>query len=284
LPKDLHAYYHVTHAGKLAELPQQFYDGDPRGIVHMWEPPLAGSMYYMGVDPTVGVVNWDRMLRTEDDYLVDNGAIEIIRRGKPGTPDRQVCEFVAPIHSEDLADVCNLLGRLYGISEDEGQCLCIIEVYPGPGLPCQNKLIHHYGYTNLFAWQYLDTLVPKATGGMGWYSSPKSNRDLWSKAARAISRKQLIINSEWLVEEMADCIMDPTRFYGRATGSRHDDRVKAIMLAIWAGHQWAIDVETEPTREAGPGERPVDWQASDLTDEEYADAIEQRFQELLENE
>ena len=99
MPHDLHSSYFVSSAGKLERFPADQWDDDPRGLVLMWEPPVAGASYFQGVDPTVGIVNWSREFRTENDYLTDCAAIEIIRRGKYGVPDRQVCEFVAPMHS-----------------------------------------------------------------------------------------------------------------------------------------------------------------------------------------
>lgn len=276
----LNPSYFVSGAGKLSQFPSDQIDDDPRGLVCMWEPPIAGASYFLGCDPTVGIVNWSREFRTEGDYLTDNAAIEIIRRGKTGQPDKQVCEFVAPLHSEDLADYINLLGRLYGLNEDDGQCPTIIEVYPGPGLMTQRRLIEHYGYTNLFIWKYIDRPLIHSTGSLGWFMSPKSKRDLWQKGLRHISRRMMNFQSEWLVEECADCIMDPVRMSGSATGTRHDDRITAMLLAIWFAHEWEISFETDATVESGPGDRAVDWQSSAMTDSEYAEAIEARFEEI----
>src|SRR5262245_12722392 len=94
-------------------------DLDPRGIVWIYEPPITRAKYVMGVDPTFGKPQWNRFNRTEDDHVVDNGAIEIIRvgRGEPGKegfrPDVQVCEYAAPVDPYDLAAIANALGRLY---------------------------------------------------------------------------------------------------------------------------------------------------------------------------
>lgn len=274
----LHNFYHVSSAGKLSKFPDDQLDDDVRGLVMMWEPPIAGAQYYMGVDPTVGIVDWSREFRSEADNLTDNGAIEIIRKGKPGKKDRQVCEFAAPIHSEDLADYVNLLGRLYGLNDDDGQCPCIIEVYPGPGLMTQRRLINHFGYTNLFVWKHVDAIGLRATGSLGWFMGPKSKRDLWGRGLRHITRGGLEVNSEWLVEEMADCTPDTMGY--SAKGTRHDDRVVATLLALWFLREWDFSVETETTIEAGPGERMLDPQSSDMTAEQYGDWCESRFEEI----
>ena len=144
------------------------YDKDPRGMVLMFEPPSIKETYVLGCDPTVGRVGWNRILRTRDDLRTDNGAIEVIKVGRNGKPDIQVCEYAAPIDPEDLADVCNMLGRLYAGSDESGQCLCIIEVYPGPGLLTQRKMLNALGYYNMFIWKYLDSMSVKLTTSLGW--------------------------------------------------------------------------------------------------------------------
>src|SRR5438105_4562479 len=98
-------------------------DRDPRGAIWMWEPYRNGHTYVVGVDPTVGITGWHRSLRTRDDHATDNGAIQVIRCGNP---DVQVAEYAAPVDAIELAPVVNLLGRLYGQGQEDGQALVII--------------------------------------------------------------------------------------------------------------------------------------------------------------
>lgn len=278
----LHPAYFVQSAGKLTAKTVDCEDSDIRGLICMWESPRASAQYFMGVAPSLGIINWSRERRTEQDYLTANAAIEIIRRGRGNQPDVQVCEFAAPVHCEDLADYINLLGRLYGMSDDDGQTPVIIEVYPGPGHMTQRRLIEEFGYTNLFVWKYTDQMQMKSTGSLGWFMTPKAKRDLWLRGTRHISQQKLQVRSEYLIEEMADCILDPNTLAGSAVGMRHDDRVRAMLLATWQAHEWSLEVETESTGEVGTGEKPIDWQASDLTSEEWLDACEERYAELAE--
>jgi hypothetical protein len=254
---------------------------DPRGLVCMWEPPNPRAAYVMGIDPTVGIVNWDRNLRTRDDYRTDNGAIEIIRVGKP---DYQVCEYAAPIDPEDLADVANILGRMYCGREESQQALCIIEIYPGPGLLTQRKMINHHGYLNHFIWRYLDSMTPKATQSvsLGWTSSPKSVRDLWIRGTRHITHGDIVIRSEWLAEEMADCEPDPVKMTAKAVYGRHDDRVRAILMSIWAAHDWDFFVDGDSQPKVVAGESDSDWQKTDCTYDQMLEGWERRWDELSE--
>jgi hypothetical protein len=246
------------------------------------EPPSARETYVMGIDPTVGIVTWDRQLRTRDDLRTDNGAIEILRVGRNDNPDVQVCEYAAPIDPEDLADVANILGRLYGGNDDMGQCLCIIEVYPGPGLLTQRKMLNSLGYSNMFVWKYLDSMSVKLTTSLGWQSSPKSVRDLWIRGTRHITKKQIRILSPYLGEELAHCEADELKMTAKASSGKHDDRVRAILMAIWAAHDWSFQVETQKV-EVSTTKQP-DWQRSDISYDKMLDAWADRFAELQEEQ
>lgn len=255
-------------------------DSDPRGIIWVYEEPSIRSTYVMGIDPTVGITGWDRLLRTEDDFKTDNGSIEVIRVGTMGKPDVQVCEYAAPVDPEDLADVANALGRLYAGNDDNEQCLAIIEIYPGPGLLTLRKMINHYGYTHHFVWKYLDTMSSKPTNTLGWTATPKTTRDLWIRGSRHINRGQILIRSPYFVEEMTDCEQDPIKMSGKAAYGAHDDRLRALLMAIWAAHDWTNQVEIPDHSRVETGSKPAEWQSSAVTAEDMFSAWEDRFQEI----
>lgn len=246
-------------------------DHDSRGLIKIYEPPSPRHTYVLGCDPTNGLTNWTRELRTDADSKTDNGAIEVVRKGLGGQPDVQVAEYAAPIEPEDLADVCNFLGRLYCGRDETGQALCIIEVYPGPGLRTQKELINKYHYYNLFVWKYIDTLVSKPTNSLGWTTTPKSLRDLWGRTSRHIKRRRVLINSPWLLEEMANISMRPDMLWGEAVGRKHDDRLRAFMLSLWALNDWNSQLDLGEQQGVEQTKKPS-WQASALTAEQmYAE-------------
>ena len=84
---------------------EENFDGDPRGILWAYEEPKLNADYVVGVDPTLGLSSWTRYSRTRDDVDTDNGAIEVIRVGKP---DVQVAEYAAPINALDLAEAAKI--------------------------------------------------------------------------------------------------------------------------------------------------------------------------------
>jgi len=251
-------------------------DKDPRGIIWLWEPPRANSTYVLGCDPTVGLVGWDRALRVTDDVKVDNGAIEVIRIG--ADRDYQVAEYAAPVDPEELADVVNALGRLYSGNNEDGQALAIVESN-NSGLLTIRRMLNDHGYLNQFVWKYLDSAYPKPTHSLGWYATPKSVQLLWVRSSRHILKGRLEIRSPWLVEEMTDAEVDPDRMTAKAIYGRHDDRMRAMNLAIWAAHEWSMDVESEKQEVSTGGDRP-DWQATDCTSEEMYSAWQERWAEL----
>ncbi len=273
--------YTVGNFGSLTseDAPRDF---DPRGLVIALEPPSTKETYIMGIDPTVGIVGWSRYLKTRDDFRTDNGAIEIIRRGRNGNPDVQVCEYAAPIDPEDLADVANILGRMYAGNDDSGQCLCIIEVYPGPGLLTQRKMLNALGYHNMFIWKYLDSISVRLTTALGWQSSPKSVRDLWIRGTRHISLDKIKILSPYLAEELAHCESDPLKMTAKATSGKHDDRARAILMAIWAAHDWSYQIDDMKV-EVSTVKQP-DWQRSDISYEKMLDAWADKFAEIQEEQ
>ena len=253
----------IGTAGHLDKVSPEEFDGDPRGLIWVWEPPIRSATYVLGCDPTVGRTGWNRFSRVKEDSKTDNGAIEIIKVGKDGNRDIQVAEYAAPVDAFDLAYTINLLGRLYA-GADEDQCKVIIEVFPGPGAGTLQQCLE-LGYTNHFHWEYYGDTPATPTRSMGWHASPRTNRDLWVKASRHLVLQQCVIKSPWLAEEYADCRMNLEKDYAENPGG-HDDRVRAFNLALWIANSWSMNIER--TTEKIATTAPVDWQTSDMSIED----------------
>lgn len=280
---------------------------DPRGQLLVWEPPLDSSNYIVGCDPTMGILGWNRQLRTDEEEKHDNAAIEVFRRGRwhdvitevkdtdgntrtvrtpTKSPDVQVAEWVGPLDAEDLAYVCNFIGRMYPGNSEERQALMAIEIAPGPGWLTQRVLASQYGYERFPQWLVEGSnLLQRDTGKRGWYSSAQTRRDLWVRGAGHIKRRNVVLNSRHFVEEMVAC--KPDNFLSltaRATRSGvtglNDDRVVAGLIALWFANEWVIGAEpTEPARREDTSE--PEWQNSAMSAEDMAAAWENRMQELL---
>ena len=266
--------------GKLgiSPLDVDLYDGDPRGILWVWEEPRPSATYVLGVDPTVGKTGWNRWARVDEDAQIDNAVIEVLRAG---TPDVQVAEFAAPIDAVELAPIVNALGHLYAGSNEDGEAHTIVEA-TGPGAVTIGELTRRFNYSNLFMWRrYGQAGAPIAARSIGWFSSRSSNKDLWMRGLHHIHKGRLRVNSPFIVEEMCDCVADTYSVIGEARRGWHDDRVFATLFAIWASHGWSLGESEEQERATVDNVGGPNWQATDLTAEELEDAWNDRMDHLL---
>jgi hypothetical protein len=255
-------------------------DTDPRGLIFSWEPPRPTETYVLAADTTVGITGWTRELRTQEDAKIDNACIQVIRKGRSGKPDVQVCEYAAPIDHYELATVVNFLGRWYAGADETEQALACIELNNG-GWATQNELINRYGYLNLPPWRQEDGIVPKITQRYGWYSSRSNRRDLWIKGMRHINARQIILNSPWLIEEMTDCTWDNfLAMTARGTYGSHDDRVVTLLIAIWYAHEWSLDLDPPETDKLAIEGLP-EYQRTDMSYEEMGHAWNDKFDRIL---
>lgn len=243
---------------------------DPRGLLHVWEPPRSSSTYIMGHDPTVGITGWSRATRTDADRKVDNGAIEIFRvdgvkqlkytdHQQPDNTfaqvpdidpitkqqrffyrDIQVAEYFAPNDPVELARVCSVLGRVYCGDADE-YCELIYESMPGPGILTTQELLR-LNYSNLWYWEYIDG-VAEETNRVGWRSYRDSQKLLWYRSRRHLMDHRAIIKSPWLLAEYANAVIDMDKMRAKAAYGAHDDLMTAANLCFWAGHRWTYDVD-----------------------------------------
>src|SRR3990167_4232844 len=271
--------YNIQHKTSLTPTHADLLDLDPRGIAWLFEPPSPGADYAMGIDVSATIHDgWTRYARTDTDYKTDNSAIEVVRKGKGDQckgcsyptwtcsrgprhfwPSVQVAEYAAPINGFELAPIANALGRLYAGQDDNGQCLSIVEVQPGQGFATQREMMNRFGYTNQYVWTHLDKITPTPSTSYGWVSSRTTVPYLWTKASRIIQRHEVVVNSPHIVEEMANCSIN-SHGWGEAASPNHDDRLRALLLALWGLHAWTFDVETDSTP-AQVGQGSGNWQA-----------------------
>ena len=261
------------------------WDGDYRGLlVYRPNPPDQKATYVLGCDPTFGIPGWNRQLRTDADQRIDNAAICVLKLNREG-PDEQVAEYAAPIDPQDFAGVINAMGRIWrGNSEDE-QALVNLEVFPGPGVATLPELRNRYGYTNIYIQPFLDAVKMGQHGArsLGWVSDAKSKQLLWSKCTRYLQLGGLQPNSPALVEELASIGAEKFLARSRPGFVRHDDRITALFLAIWAGRDWTYDAEeAERYAKITPKEqRIVQYQAMDCTAEEANQMANDQFDRMF---
>jgi hypothetical protein len=264
--------------GQRTVVPYELDDDDERGILWVWQEPRNDESYVVSVDPTVGRAGWSREFRTEADLDTDNCAIEVFRAGRAGSPDVQVAEYAAPVDAIDAAPIVATIGLLYGGSHEDGQALVIGEV-TGPGAVTLRELVDRYNYSNLWMWTQWGSAVTRRTQQYWWYSSRSANKDLWMRGLHHIQRYRVTLHSRWLVEEMADCVSDVWTLIGEARYGRHDDRVMATLLNLWALHDWSTREDLEPLERPEEVNAPR-WEASDCSYEDMARMWDERMASL----
>jgi hypothetical protein len=278
---------------------------DVRGLLMCWEPPSPNATYVLGCDPTVGVLGWTRATRTDEDYKHDNAAIEVFRVGgwrtiseevtedgkkiqiqrRIKSPDVQVAEWAGPIDSQDLAYIANFIGRLFCGAHEDSQALAIIEVQPGPGWLTQREMHDRFGYSNFYYFlKEGQNMIQRNTGHAGWYSNYQNRRDLWTRSGGHLKRRNAILRSKWLVEEMVACTPDNfLAMTGRAArlgkSGLNDDRVVATMLALWAANEWQIGQDASEPAPIVDTSAP-DYQLSAMSYEDMLAAWDDRLAEL----
>lgn len=281
--------YRIMTGGHLLQPRQDILEGrsiedltpsQARGYVWLFESPQPGQVYVIGVDPTFGIAGWAPELSTDEDLSTDNACVSVWRIGRDGR-DYQVAEYAAPIDVYELAPVINGLGRLYSGNNEMGQAHVILEVYPGPGWPAEQSLIHHYGYVNYYRPRYINDLTYSPTKGIGWEAGPKQVRDLSIFTRKHTQSLKPVIRSPWLISEMQDCQLDPEKFTIHAEGAGiHDDRVRAASLAWFAAHDFNTQVQIPDKSIIEKGKKAPNWQQSDISSENLKAAWEDRYDEL----
>ena len=261
---------------------------DARGQLLVFEEPKQSETYVIGVDPTMGIAGWQRLIRTKDDVDTDNAAICVLRKGHwlsngDRTPDVQVAEWAAPIDPYDLAHVANVLGKVYAGNDEEGQALMCIEVYPGPGWATQTELVNRYGYMRFPPWLVSTGLVQKQTQKYGWHSNRSTRTDLWTKNLMLLRKGGVIPRSPWLIDEMADCTPDSfLTTTGRARNRLHDDRVIAFFLSVWYAQEWGLNIEPTERSTVEQVGGSGNWQSQAISAADMAEEWNSRFDELME--
>jgi len=263
--------------GKHSIVPSSPHDHDPRGLLFMFEEPRKDCRYIVGVDPTIGIAHWNRNMRVADDTRTDNACIQVVRVGKP---DVQVAEFAAPMDALDLAPICNTIGHLYAGNSEDRMALIIGELQ-GSGILVVRELLDRFGYTNIWRWAYLNYGDVRRTNTFWWNATREGNRLLFSKCLHHITHHRVKIQSPWLIEEMADCTMDVNEAKIKSLYGRHDDRVRAFFLALWASHEW-LDEEKEDDVVVDTAQ--PDWQKTDISVENMYHEWRERFDTLLGDE
>lgn len=221
--KDLESL--IKYGNTLEVVEHNKYDAEPwNGRLLVWEPPIRGEEYILGIDTSEGVKQ-------------DRSVCEVILKGNLIHPDIQVaefaCDFLDPV---DFASVVNTIGRFYN-DPDGSEAFCTIETNNPAGASVLNSLRNKHDYTNLFIRKDYEKRENLYTTKFGWHTTRHNRGMIIARTLHALQYGDLILNSPYLLDEMADFESNHDIAAAKVKqGKGHDDRIMSLMVGYWGGH------------------------------------------------
>jgi hypothetical protein len=211
------------------------YDGYPscpwENRVFIWEPPLKGAKYGVGVDTSYGLGQ-------------DRSTIEVVKEGSIIEPAVQVAEFAnAYVNSIDLTPICMCISAFYSscYTDQMEQPLVAIEC-AGNGETTQLEM-RKQGWSNFHRWERYDNMKRTRVHKLGWFTNSWSRPMLIDRTNQAIRDCNFKINSPWLIQELRTLSKDEFQQSIRADTGGHDDRYMGAGIAFFCLHVWKSVVQ-----------------------------------------
>src|SRR5579872_1517596 len=221
-----------TVAGDSYIPPQTTYGGR----LHIWEFPDHGERYYIGGDVAHGL----------EKKGADFSCAQVIKIGRGQEPDVQVAEWHGWILPSQFAYVLAALGYYYNQSE-------IAPEVNDVGQQTFNEMFRVIEYPDIFRWKHYDKVKHFITDTFGWWTNSKTRDLIITKTREFVMQEKLVLRSDELIDQMLDFGQadGDSRFEGQST---HDDRVFALMIAVWCAHY--SDYGAEAAMSARPPDSP----------------------------
>jgi hypothetical protein len=201
--------------GELA--PNLVFVANPRGRLTVWEEPIKGVVYDIGVDVAIG-----SSARDDSDDEADWSVMCVLKRGS----NEQVAEWRSKsVDVMELASHVATLGYYYNRAQIAVEVNSI-------GIATSAQLTK-LGYPSLYIWRYRDEISPRMTKKVGWETSYRTKKLLVSFAVHQMNNGNVTIRSETLLDELRSFVHLGNERYGGAAG-HHDDTVMAWQIALIA--------------------------------------------------
>lgn len=195
---------------------------------HVWEEPIHGESYCIGVDVSLG--------NEGGDY----SCIQVIKLASGHQKDEQVACWHGLIDPESLAVPIFAIANMYNMA------LVAVEVN-NMGMSTNNELVRRFEYENIYRFKRLDRLKNPVTDIIGWWSDDKSTRAMMAKMSKVLIEDVLIVSDRHTIDEFYDYTEDEG-----AKGKAHDDYVDALHIALYCGHEGVWDEIRKNTTAARP--------------------------------
>lgn len=204
--------------------------------LYVWEQPEAGAVYFLGSDVAHGV------------YGGDFSCTQVIKIGHGMHPDTQVAEWHGWINPTPYANVVAALGYWYNTAQISLECNDV-------GLSSNAQLMRFLEYPNLFRWKHYDKVSNFISNYLGWFTNAKTRDQIIAKFREYLDDDMIIVHNEELINECLDFSAEEEgeRFQGQST---HDDRVFAMMIAVFCAHDMESYGGEQPIRPSAKREIP----------------------------
>lgn len=180
---------------------------------HVFEKPIKGEKYCVGVDVSLG------------NFGGDYSCIQVIRVSSGHELDAQVAVWHGYLNPEPLAEVVLAICWWYE------EALAAVEVN-AMGMVTNTLLMRQYEYDNIYRFKRMDRLKHFMTDIVGWWTDYKSRRALYTKLDKLLRDDQIDIPDRFTVDEFRDLTED-----GAEGDGAHDDYSMALMIAVYCAHE-----------------------------------------------
>lgn len=194
--------------------------------LHIWEMPVRGGEYCIGVDVALG--------NPGGDY----SCCQIVKKGIGHELDEQVACWHGLINPTGLSEIVFALGWLYN------EALVAVEVN-SYGMQTNSVLMRNYEYENIYRFKRLDRLTNFITNIVGFYSDVKSTDALMAKMSEYFLDDLIRIRCKFTMDEFNDYTEN-----GAEGDGAHDDMVDALMIAIYCAHEGEVRERQDGNRKA----------------------------------
>lgn len=197
---------------------------------HIWEMPIVGERYVMGVDVSLG--------NDGGDY----SCVQVLKLPSGHEKDEQVAVWHGLITPEDLAEIVYAIGWMYN------EALAAVEVN-SMGMVTNSELVRHLEYENIYRFKRMDRLKNFITDIIGWWTDEKSKRALMSKMSKALLSDTITLRDKHTVNEFYDFNDE----YEAEGDGAHDDYMMALHIALYCGHEGEDRERQQGKKEASEG-------------------------------
>jgi hypothetical protein len=192
---------------------------------YLWEMPDPREAYYAAFDVGDGIAGGD--------FPVG----EVMRAGHGNNPDVQVGEWVGYEPPIAFAKVAYAIGFFFN------RCEIAVE-YKGEGMTTANELMNVLEYPNIYRPRNDDRLKGQFAAYMHWQTTSKTKPLLLVRMNETLLEDQIIIRSQYLLDELRRCVKDGITFSGLGG---HDDAAVAACIALYCLRQTMPELRVQAT-------------------------------------